>query len=49
MRFSAGLDGRSRLDYRIQMASRVPGVATLVKRMLERSVPAGLDKVDGLA
>jgi uncharacterized protein YndB with AHSA1/START domain len=49
MRFRAAAGGGSRLDYRIQMASRVPGAAPLVKRMLERSVPAGLDQVDALA
>jgi uncharacterized protein YndB with AHSA1/START domain len=46
MRFSAGPDGGSRLDYRIQMGSRVPGAAALVRRMLARSVPAGLAQVD---
>jgi uncharacterized protein YndB with AHSA1/START domain len=49
MRFTETADGGSRLDYRITMGSRLPGVAMLVKRMLEGSIPTGLAKVDELA
>jgi uncharacterized protein YndB with AHSA1/START domain len=48
MSFASTAGGGATLDYRIQLGSRLPGVAGLVKRMLERSIPAGLQEVDSI-
>jgi uncharacterized protein YndB with AHSA1/START domain len=46
MRFCGQEDGGSQLDYRIQLGSRVPGLAALVQRMLKRTIASGLGQVD---
>ena len=46
MRFTSRPGGGSHLDYRIRIASRVPGVAPLVKAATTRSLTQGLAKVD---
>ena len=46
MRFAALPGGGSTLDYKIRLASPVPGLAAIVKLALNRSVRAGLRKVD---
>jgi uncharacterized protein YndB with AHSA1/START domain len=48
MSFAATADGGTALDYRIQLGSWVPGVAGLIKRILQRSIPAGLQQVDSM-
>ena len=47
MRFTALPGGGSHLDYRIRIASRVPGVAPIVKAATSRTLTQGLAKVDG--
>lgn len=46
MRFTALPGGGSHLDYRIRIASRVPGVAPIVKAATTRALTQGLAKVD---
>lgn len=46
LRFARHADGGTHLEYRIRLASPVPGVARLFKLMLDRSIPAGLAAVD---
>jgi uncharacterized protein YndB with AHSA1/START domain len=46
MRFSALPGGGSHLDYRIRLASPVPGLAAIVQKALTRSVTKALPKVD---
>ncbi len=49
MVFSAKPNGGSHLDYRIRLASPLPGLAAVVKLALTRSVSEGLAKVDRAA
>jgi uncharacterized protein YndB with AHSA1/START domain len=49
MTFSSLPNGGSHLDYRIRLASPVPGLAAIVKRALTRSIADGLAKVDRAA
>ena len=42
MRFSAGADGGSHLDYTIVFDGKLPGIGPLVQKMLTRNVSAGL-------
>lgn len=44
MKFSERPGGGTHLDYRIRIASPIPGVGTIVSTMLGRNVPRGLDK-----
>jgi uncharacterized protein YndB with AHSA1/START domain len=46
MRFRALPGGGTHLQYRIRLASSVPGAALLVKSVLTRSIARGLPKVD---
>ena len=46
MRFTSLPGGGTHLDYRIRIASRVPGLAPLVKAATARSLTQGLAKVD---
>jgi hypothetical protein len=46
MRFSTGAGGGTHLDYRIRLASRVPGLSALVKAALMRNLVKGLAEVD---
>lgn len=49
MEFAERPGGGSSLDYRIRLASPIPGLAALVKLALTRSIRSGLRKVDELA
>jgi uncharacterized protein YndB with AHSA1/START domain len=49
MVFSTKPGGGSHLDYRIRLASPIPGLAAIVKLALTRSVTDGLAKVDRAA
>jgi uncharacterized protein YndB with AHSA1/START domain len=42
MRFSPGASGGTHLDYRIRLASAIPGLAVIVHKSLSRSIPRGL-------
>jgi uncharacterized protein YndB with AHSA1/START domain len=46
MRFTALPGGGSHLDYRIRIASRVPGVAPIVRAGTTRTLTQGLAKLD---
>ena len=45
IRFEPAAGGGTRMDYRIQFGSKVPGVAWLVKRALDASLTKGLPKL----
>ena len=45
IRFEPTAGGGTRLDYRIQFGSRIPGVARLVKAALQASLTKGLPKL----
>ena len=47
MRFEPTPSGGTRFDYRIRLASRVPGLAPIVKASLTRSIHKGLRDVPG--
>ena len=47
MRFTPLPGGGTHLHYRIRVASAVPGIAPLVKTVVQRNLAAGLAKVDG--
>ena len=47
MRFTSPPGGGTHLQYRIRVASPVPGLPPLIKAVLQRSLTAGLAKVDG--
>ena len=47
MRFSPNADGGTHLDYKIRIASKIPGVASIVTRNLTRDVKKGLNGVPG--
>jgi uncharacterized protein YndB with AHSA1/START domain len=49
MRFSANPNGGTHLHYEITFGAALPGVDRVVAAMLRRTVPRGLDKVDGAA
>jgi uncharacterized protein YndB with AHSA1/START domain len=49
MRFQALPGGGTHLDYRIRIASGIPGVAPLVKAATTRNLNAGLAKIKDLA
>jgi uncharacterized protein YndB with AHSA1/START domain len=49
MVFSSLPSGGSHLDYRIRLASPIPGAAAIVKKALTRSMTANLPKVDAAA
>jgi uncharacterized protein YndB with AHSA1/START domain len=49
MRFTLLPDGRSHLEYTIRLASPIPGLATLLRRLLTRNIAAGLVVVDARA
>jgi uncharacterized protein YndB with AHSA1/START domain len=49
MRFSPGPGGGTHLDYRIRIASRVPGLSPLVTAVLNRNVTKGLASVEANA
>lgn len=46
MRFSPTASGGTHLDYKIKLASPIPGLAKLVKAALTGSIRKGLKKVD---
>ena len=46
MLFSANPDGGTHLDYKIKLASPIPGVAAIVQKALTASVKKGLPTVD---
>ncbi len=46
MAFAATAGGGTRLDYRIRLGSPVPGLASLVARVLHGRIAAGLRKLD---
>jgi len=46
MAFAPADGGGSRLDYRIQLGSAVPGLAPLIARVLDGRIAAGLRKLD---
>jgi uncharacterized protein YndB with AHSA1/START domain len=47
MRFSPDGHGGTHLDYKIRIASKIPGVASIVTRNLTRDVQKGLNGVPG--
>jgi uncharacterized protein YndB with AHSA1/START domain len=49
MRFTPTAGGGTHLHYEITFGAAVPGVDRVVAAMLRRTVPRGLDKVDGAA
>jgi len=49
MRFSPTANGGTHLHYEISFGAVVPGVDRVVAAMLRRTVPRGLDKLDGAA
>jgi len=49
MRFTPTASGGTHLHYEITFGAAVPGVDRVVAAMLRRTVPRGLDKVDGAA
>jgi len=49
MRFSPNGNGGTHLHYEISFGAAVPGVDHVVAAMLRRTVPRGLDKLDGAA
>jgi uncharacterized protein YndB with AHSA1/START domain len=49
MRFSTTAGGGTHLHYEISFGAAVPGVDRVVATMLRRTVPRGLDKLDGAA
>jgi uncharacterized protein YndB with AHSA1/START domain len=49
MEFAARPGGGSHVDYRIRLASPVPGLARVVKTSLTRTIRAGLAKADRAA
>ena len=49
MRFSPTAGGGTHLHYEIRFGAAVPGVDRVVATMLRRTVPRGLDKLDGAA
>ena len=49
MRFSPNGSGGTRLHYEISFGGVLPGVDRVVAAMLRRTVPRGLNKVDGAA
>ena len=49
MRFTPTANGGTHLHYEITFGAVVPGVDRVVAAMLRRTVPRGLDKVDGAA
>jgi uncharacterized protein YndB with AHSA1/START domain len=49
MRFTPTADGGTHLDYDITFGAVVPGIDRVVAAMLRRTVPRGLDKLDGAA
>jgi uncharacterized protein YndB with AHSA1/START domain len=49
MRFTPTAGGGTHLHYEITFGAALPGVDRVVAAMLRRTVPRGLDKVDGAA
>lgn len=49
MAFTARPDGGSRLDYRIRLGAKVPGLAWVVRQVLTLRVRQGLERVDRAA
>jgi hypothetical protein len=49
MRFSPRAGGGTRLDYRIRIASRIPGLSPLVTAVLTRNLTKGLASVEAAA
>ena len=49
MRFSPLPGGGTHLDYRIRIASRVPGLSPLVRAVLQRNLTKGLATVEARA
>ena len=49
MRFSPTANGGTHLHYEITFGAALPGVDRVVAAMLRRTVPRGLDRVDGAA
>lgn len=47
MRFSAAAGGGTRLQYVIVFHARIPGLASVGARVLERRIAAGLAAIDG--
>jgi uncharacterized protein YndB with AHSA1/START domain len=47
LRFGALPGGGTHLDYRIRIASRIPGLAPLVKAVTTRNLTRGMTAVDG--
>jgi uncharacterized protein YndB with AHSA1/START domain len=47
MKFSPSANGGTHLDYRIRIASKIPGVGTIVTKNLTRDVTKGLAGVPG--
>lgn len=46
MRFSALPGGGTHLDYRIRVASNIPGVAPVLQKLLTRGITKGLSQLD---